>query len=322
MKRILLISLLFTLSVLASCQGGGGGNIDPVDPPGPEVPPEPEPRPGLMDVFLTQIDKQKNGTPRDHIYIVAHRANTYYGYLNAVPDNSIPGIECAIKYGADMVELDVRPTKDNILVLMHNETIDASTTGKGKVGNYTYEELMQFDMQKNGKVYKDSEGKTVKVPTLEQALLACKDKIYINLDVKDASPAKLCKIVKKCGMEDQVMVYTGSSISTATEYQYTNVNIAVHPYISKAADVGGFSGLPGAKLFQYGYDLYAGKNTEIGRQIRALGYLSYSNLLNYDNQVANNNYKMLDAFIDSESDFLQTDFAELVDAYLKKNGLR
>ena len=146
--------------------------------------------------------------------------------------------------------------------------------------------------------------------------------MYINLDVKDATPGKLCKLVKKCEMEDQVMIYTGSSVSTATEYQYTNVNIAVHPYISKASDTGGFSALPGAKLFQYGYDLYAGKNTEIGREVRALGYLSYSNLLQYDGQVANKNYKMLDAFIAAESDFVQTDFAELVDEYLKTKGLK
>ena len=323
MKRLFL-SLLVVFSALVSCRGGEGGvGTTPDGPDNPDVVVPDEPRPTLMQLFDTQIGKQKDGTPRDHIYIVAHRANTYYGYLNAVPDNSIAGIELAIKYGADMVELDVRPTKDNVLVLMHNETIDASTTGKGKVGSYTYEELMQFDMQKNGKVYHDANGNTIKVPTLEEALLACKDRIYINLDVKDASPSKLCKIVKRCGMEGQVMVYTGGSVSTATEYQYANVNIAVHPYISKASDVGSFSALPGAKLFQYGYDLYGeGKNPEIGRQVRALGFLSYSNLLNYDNQVANNNYKKLDAFIASESDFIQTDFVELVNSYLKTKGLR
>lgn len=319
MKSKLLISALLALSVLASCKGGGGGKV-PDEPDTPQT--QAEVRPGLMELFNAQIEKQKDGTPRDRIFIVAHRANTHYGYLNAVPDNSLPGIECAIRYGADMVELDVRPTKDNVLILMHNETIDASTTGKGKVSDYTYEELMQFDMLKNGKVYRDADGNTTKIPTLEQALLACKDRIYINLDVKEASPTKLCRIVKNCGMQDQVMVYTGSSVSTASEYQYADASIPVHPYVSKASDTGGFKALPGAKLFQYGYELYAGSNPEIGRQIRALGFLSYSNLLNYDNQIANGNYKMLDAFIASESDFLQTDYVELVDAYLKTKGLR
>lgn len=313
------IWLLFVIAVLASCKDG----LTPVNPI-PDTPETPvvEERPALMELFDTQIEKQKDGTPRDKIFIVAHRANTNYGTLNAVPDNSLPAIECAIKYGADMVELDVRLTKDNVLVLMHNTTIDASTTGKGNVKDYTYEELLQFDMKKAGKVYKDKDGNTTKIPTLEQALLACKDKIYINLDVKDAPVAKLCRLVKKCGMESQVMVYTGSSVATATEYQYANVNIAVHPYIGKAADIDGFKALPGAKLFQYGYTLYAGENLEIGRQIRAKGFLSYSNLLEYDNQIVNNNYRMLDAFIASESDFIQTDYAELVHAYLKTKDLR
>ncbi|MCR5519948.1 MAG: glycerophosphodiester phosphodiesterase family protein [Bacteroidales bacterium] len=316
---IVLSTLLLCIYALASCKGvdGGGDEPTPINPQEQE-----EPRMTLMELFDAQIAKQKDGTPRDKIFIVAHRANTYYGTLNNIPDNSIPGIEAAIKYGADMVELDVRPTKDNILVLMHNASINASTTGSGNVSDLTYAEIAKYDMRKNGVVYKDANGNTVKVPTLEQALLACKDKIYINLDIKDAPVAKLVRIIKKCGMTGQVMLYTGSSVSLATEYQYENIDIAVHPYISKASDIDGFKALPGAKLFQYGYDLYTGGNVEIGRQIRAKGFLSYSNLLQYDNQVANYNYTNLDKFIECESDFLQTDYVERVDEYLKKKGLR
>lgn len=318
MKRRLFLSLFVCLSVLASCRDGGG--VSPGDDV-PVTPPE-ETRPTLTGLFKAQIEKQKEGKPRDKVFIVAHRANTYYGFRHSVPDNSIPGIECAIQYGADMVELDIRPTKDNVLVLMHNSTIDESTTGKGNLKDYTYEELMKFDMKKGSKAYVGEDGKTVKVPTLEEALLACKDRIYINLDVKDASAAKLVRIIKECGMEGQVMIYTGGDVSFATECQYKDAGIPVHPYVSSAADISKFSGLPGALLFQYGYDLYAGKNPEIGRQIRALGFLSYSNLLNYDQQIVGGNYKMLDAFIDSETDFIQTDFVEYVDAYLGQKGLR
>lgn len=313
MKRKYLWMLAAVL--LLSCKGEGGGNTP--------VPTEPdEPRPTLLELFDTQIAKQKDGTPRDHIYIVAHRANTYYGYVNAVPDNSIPAIECAIQYGADMVELDVRPTKDHELVLMHNATIDDSTTGQGKVADYTYEELLQFDMRKGNSPWRDADGNTTKVPTLRQALLACKDRIYVNLDIKDAPVGQLVRIVKECGMEGQVMLYTGSNVSLATEYQYEDVSIAVHPYIGSAADIDKYSALPGAKLFQYGYDLYSSKNPEIGRQIRAKGFLSYSNLLNFDAQILQGNYAMLDAFIAAESDFIQTDYPEQVDTYLQGKGLR
>ena len=315
MRKQLFVSFIICLSVLASCKGGGAGEDNPVTPPE-------EPRPTLMGLFNAQIEKQKEGTPRDKVFIVAHRANTYYGFQHNIPDNSIPGIESAIKFGADMVELDIRPTKDNVLVLMHNSTIDDSTTGTGNLIDYTYEELMKFDMKKGSKAYVGEDGKTVKVPTLKEALLACKDRIYINLDVKDASAAKLVRIIKECGMEGQVMIYTGSDVSFATECQYKDSGIAVHPYISSASDISKYTGLPGALLFQYGYDLYTGKNPEIGRQIRALGFLSYSNLLTFDQQILSGNYRMLDAFIDSETDFIQTDFVEFVDAYLGQKGLR
>jgi len=318
MRTKLLIFLMLSLSLFASCKKGGEDAPDVH-----EDPVEVETRLTLAQLFDKQIGKQKDGTPRDRIFIVAHRANTRYGTLNSVPDNSIPGIECAIKYGADMVELDVRPTKDKELVLMHNATIDASTTGKGEVSNYTYEELMQFDMRKGSSApYRDADGKTVKIPTLKEALLACKDKIYVNLDIKDAPVGKLVRIIKECGMEGQVMLYTGGSVELATEYQYADVDIQVHPYINSASDIDKFKALPGAKLFQYGYDLYASKNLEIGREIRAKGFLSYSNMLNYDAQIASNNFKMLDAFIACESDFIQTDYVELVDKYLKQKGLR
>jgi len=320
MKRFYL-SMLLVLSLLAGCKESGNGSTEPDDPTTPEQPVEV--RPTLMELFNTQIEKQQDGTPRDRIYLVAHRANTHSGILKGAPDNSIPAIECAIAAGADMVELDVRKTMDGVHVLMHNTTIDATTTGTGNVSAYTYEELMKFDMKRSGTVYRDAQNNTVKVPTLEEALLACKDKIYINLDIKDADAAKLCRIVKKCGMVGQVMLYTGGSASTATEYQYINYEIAVHPYISKASDTNNFSQLPGAKLFQYGYNLYGeGDNPEIGRQVRALHYLSYSNLLNYDSQILNGNYAKLDAFIACESDFLQTDYTEKVDEYLKGKGLR
>ncbi|MCR4843636.1 MAG: glycerophosphodiester phosphodiesterase family protein, partial [Bacteroidales bacterium] len=201
MKRLFVFFTLM-LPVLASCQGGSASKEPIIDPPVIE-----EPRPTLTELFDAQIAKQKDGTPRDKIFIVAHRANTRYGQLNNVPDNSIPGIECAIKYGADMVELDVRPTKDGKLILMHNASVDATTNGTGDVSSLTLDQIKRMDMKKGGKIYKDEDGNTIKVPTLEESLLAWKDKIYLNLDVKDANPSKLCGIFGKFCMQGQLMMY-------------------------------------------------------------------------------------------------------------------
>ena len=60
----------------------------------------------------------------------------------------------------------------------------------------------------------------------------------------------------------------------------------------------------------------------VAKESRAKGYLTYSNLLNYDTQTTAGNYMYINRFIESETDYLQTDCCELVAEYLKSVGLR
>lgn len=281
----------------------------------------------LLDLLDGVIEDFDQNGKISRVFIVAHRGNTYEGYLKSVPDNSIPNIELAIKHGADMVELDVRPTSDNELILMHNPSIDATTTGTGDVSSLTLEQIKSYDMKKGSKVYKDADGNTTKVPTLKEALLACKDRIYVNLDIagKSVPVGKLVRIIQECGMQNQVMLYTGGDASLAKEYQYKDETIAVHPQISSPEGVAAFSGMPGAKLFQYSNTIYINNTiSEFGTKVHRLGYASYSNLLDdYDKSIRDKkDYTPLDKFIASGSDFVQTDICELVDEYLSGKGLR
>jgi outer membrane protein assembly factor BamB len=273
----------------------------------------------LTSFFDALIAEQAKVNPRKNIYIVAHRANTCAGVAAGCPDNSIAAIEMAIAMGADMVELDVRTTKDGHLVLMHDSTIDATTNGKGKVSNYTLDELRGFSMARSGRVYLEND-QPVRVPTLEEALLACKGRIYINLDLKAvANPADLVDVIRKTGMQDQVMLFCGGK--TAIGYQEMDESIAIHPYIGSASDIGQYNGCPGAKLFQYGYSDWMDGGS-VAKDSRAKGYLTYSNLLNYDTQTTAGNYMYIDRFIESETDYLQTDCCELIAEYLRSKGLR
>ena len=74
------------------------------------------------------------------VWIMGHRGNSSNPNI---PENSIAGIESCIELGGavDIVEVDPRMTKDGVIVLMHDETIDRTTTGKGKVKDLTYEQL-------------------------------------------------------------------------------------------------------------------------------------------------------------------------------------
>src|SRR5690554_7959632 len=74
------------------------------------------------------------------MYVLAHR-----GYSGKAPENTMAAFELAVKSGADGLELDVHITKDGEVVVIHDDTVDRTTDGTGRVEDYTYEELLKFD---------------------------------------------------------------------------------------------------------------------------------------------------------------------------------
>ena len=79
---------------------------------------------------------------KNNVLVAAHRGN-WRNY----PENSLEGITSCIGTGIDIVEVDVQITKDGKFVLMHDLTIDRTTNGKGKVSNYTLNELQNFKLK-------------------------------------------------------------------------------------------------------------------------------------------------------------------------------
>lgn len=150
--------------------------------------------------------------PRKKIVVAAHRA----AHEDA-PENSIPAIEKAIELGVDYVELDVRTSKDGVLVLMHDSTVDRTSSGKGKVDQMTLAELQALDLGVKGR----EKWKGTKVPTFEEALKACQGKIGIYLDHKSADVAQTLKMVDQFDMRKKIVVYGGPQI--LKEYK------AIHP---------------------------------------------------------------------------------------------
>lgn len=298
----------------------------------------------LLDLFQKKIDQYTADPdmPTDYVYIVGHRANCYAAAQKKIPENSVPCIEEAIAQGVDMVELDVRVTKDGVPMLMHDASVKATTNGSGNLSDKTYAEMKALKMKHRSATttYKDHSGNEIQVPTLLEALQACKDKIYVNLDVKGCPIGKLIETIVEADMVNQVMIF-GYSADEKKEcieqaFNLSLAKIAVHPYISKPDDcrpyLQGYSDC--AKLFQYGYNTYYTESIPgFGYKCHALGALSYSNSLNYDSEIIawyNNYYakgkegpcKVLDQFIASGSDFVQTDYFELVQLYLKSMGVR
>lgn len=114
------------------------------------------------------------------VLVAGHRA----GYLSKVegnlPENSVPAIERALGNGVEILEIDIAMTKDGHLVLMHDKTLDRTTTGKGPVSDFTLEEVKSL-------LLRDPAGKPTKerVPTFRETMELVKGKAMVNLDKLD-----------------------------------------------------------------------------------------------------------------------------------------
>lgn len=130
------------------------------------------------------------------VIVVAHRRD-----WRNFPENSLEAIDNAIKMGVDIVELDVKKTKDGELILMHDRTLDRTTTGKGLVSENTLSDIRKLNLRNGCNI------RTIhKVPTLEEALLHAKGKIMINLDQADLYFDQIYELMKKTGTTKQIIM--------------------------------------------------------------------------------------------------------------------
>lgn len=141
--------------------------------------------------------------PHNEIYVIAHR-----GAHHGIPENSLPAYQKAIDLGCDFVEIDVRTTKDGKFVSIHDSKIDDYVPGKkGKINEFTFDELRALDIG----IRKGPEWKGTRIPSFEEILELCHGKIGIYLDLKSAPVDKLVEIIKRYGMEKDIIWYISAS---------------------------------------------------------------------------------------------------------------
>ena len=134
----------------------------------------------------------------------AHR-----GFSGKYPENTMLAFKKAIEAGVDGIELDVQLTKDGEIVIIHDETIDRTTDGKGLVADYSYEELCSFDASF---IYHGQMGFN-KIPTLREYLELVKDKnIITNIELKTGIieylgiEEKVWNLIQEYKVEDKVII--------------------------------------------------------------------------------------------------------------------
>lgn len=110
------------------------------------------------------------------VVFIAHR-----GYSHIAPENTIVAFQEAIKHGATGIELDVHLTKDNKLVIIHDEALQRTTNGEGLVSDYELTQLQQLDAGSwFHPKYKDEP-----LPTLGEVIEALPKDVLINVEIKN-----------------------------------------------------------------------------------------------------------------------------------------
>ncbi|RWM06280.1 glycerophosphodiester phosphodiesterase family protein [Mesorhizobium sp.] len=141
---------------------------------------------------------------RDHVMIAAHRAGSMQAGKRLYAENSLAAVEASIVMGAEIVEVDVRRSKDGEFVIMHDSWLDRTTTCKGEVDSFTLAELKRCRLVIEGTGAVTNEP----VSTLREMLLTTKDRILINLDNKleVTDLPGMIAVARDLGMADQVIV--------------------------------------------------------------------------------------------------------------------
>ena len=155
-----------------------------------------------------------------YVVVACHR-----GDWRNFPENSISAIESIIRYGADIMELDLKMTKDSVLVLSHDHDVLRCTNFKkvfrnepGKspaVKDLTLEEIKSLSLCRAHGVAVD----TIKMPTLKEALACCKDRICVNVDQGYEFYDEVLAITEELGVTDQILIKGKKPVEVVAEHE-------------------------------------------------------------------------------------------------------
>lgn len=133
--------------------------------------------------------------------VSAHRGGRFYkGY----PENSIQAFAFTSYHLPAIIECDVRMSRDSVLLLMHDDDLDRTSTGKGPVKDKSWEELKDLSLVDDFGQQTDYH-----IPSLKQALIWGKGRVIFTLDVKRNIPFdKVIEVVEEMGAENYAAIIT------------------------------------------------------------------------------------------------------------------
>ncbi|GAA4647372.1 glycerophosphodiester phosphodiesterase family protein [Pontixanthobacter gangjinensis] len=156
----------------------------------------------------------------DRVLVAAHR-----GSHDKHPENSLAAIQESINNQIDIVEVDIRETRDKIPVLLHDESLKRTTGSNLKIADVDFKELEEIPL-----LYQNKETDQ-RIPSLEEALIISKNKVILNLDFKldDLQAMKRSyKVVARLGMENSV-IFTVRDLDLIPSLYEINPEIRIMP---------------------------------------------------------------------------------------------
>lgn len=134
--------------------------------------------------------------------IYAHRGASAYA-----PENTVPAFLLAAELGADGIEFDVKVTRDGNVIVLHDQTLERTTTGTGNFKNYGFDELRKLDAG----IKFQGNFKDVRIPTLEEVFEAVGGRLGINIELTNyATPndnliERTAKILEQVNDHSKIM---------------------------------------------------------------------------------------------------------------------
>ena len=252
--------------------------------------------------------------------VSAHRGGAKPGY----PENCVATFENTLRHTYAIMEIDPRYTKDREIVVHHDATLERTTTGRGRVAEWTLQELRELRL-------KDSDGAVteLKIPTLDEVLRWARGKTVVVLDQKDVPVEARVKKIEEHGAEAYAMLIVYSYRDARTCYEL-NKNIMMEVMIPDRSKFEEFdkTGVPWKNIVAFvGHS--PPKDVQLIRMIQAKGTCCMvGTSRNLDRQLAVDrggymtevvhNYRML---LKTGADLIETDLPHKVAKLLYRDSV-
>jgi glycerophosphoryl diester phosphodiesterase len=254
-----------------------------------EQPPRPSPAACILDSDCALV------------MVSAHR-----GYHEHNPENSLSAIRATARVHADFSEVDPRETSDGYLVLMHDDTVDRTTDGSGKVNEHTLAELQAMTL--NGGDPTDPESS--RIPLFVDALAVAREEgLMLYVDMKTDRQDLILEAVQSGDYYEQALIRKDANV--VAQMLESDPNLIVMPPVESSVEFDAVLGLiPRVKIVEIALP---GKNADLTAAIRSAGVKVQQDVMAAgDIRAYTGNYTGWKEFVEAGVFLLQTDFPQLL----------